>query len=274
VSRISEVVFGLSLLLGCAATVPPGPGSIGQSAHARLEREQLTATAEAARRAAALAAASDDTRAWRKAAALGALAARQHAAPPDEIRAWSEPVLRRLQSDCDARLDGAELLEALDDDAASGDMLLGAVHQCGSVEAAIRAPGPLRRAQRCDQAIAAIRSVWPHAPHERWMALLDGVNVCSDPVTLRANLAFAPPEVVAGYFAELLRRAEEEREMRRRIAAQRAAERAASEHMRASMDCSSDCNQAVSSCDVSCSGDPACLNRCSALGSACRSGCH
>jgi hypothetical protein len=265
------VVAGLT---ACAGVVSPGPGSVGRDAQARLAEERLAAASDAAARACRVAAASSQPRDWRKAAELTSLAVREKAATTADARAWARPVLAKIESDCEARIDGARLLEELEDAGAAGDMLLGAVRQCGNLQAARMAAWPLRKAGRCSDAIGAVRAVWARAPREQWMGLLDAVHACSDPVSLRANLSFVPPEVVDDYFAELRRRAAEERERRRRYAEEERERRAQEAHVHATMDCSSDCSAAVSSCDTSCGGDGACLNRCTALGRACMSGCH
>ena len=103
--------------------------------------------------------------------------------------------------------------------------------------------------------------------------MLDGVAACSDAITLRRNLGFAPPDVVADYFALLEARHREAVEQARRAEAERRDEEARSRAAEASSRCESECGAAVSSCSSSCVGDPQCNQSCDSVGHACRSGC-
>src|SRR5262249_33006336 len=148
-----------------------------------------------------------------------------------------------------------------------GDAYVRASRECGSPEAAIAAVSPLRALDRCDDAIAALRGVWPlvRGRAEVGISVLDGVAACSDAITLRRNLAFVPADVVDDYFALLAARHREAERAERRAEEQRREQEAESRAAEAASNCRSECNSAVSSCESSCSADASCIQSCSSL---------
>jgi len=174
---------------------------------------------------------------------------------------------------CPGLSDAGATWLALADAKRSGESYVRAARQCDNVEAAVAAVQPLHSLGRCDDAIAALREAWPHAKGELGIAVLDGVATCSDAITLRRNLGFAPPDVVEDYFALLEARHREAVEQERRAEAQRRDEEAREQAAAASSRCESECSAAVSSCSSSCVGDAQCNQSCDAVGHACRSGC-
>jgi hypothetical protein len=177
---------------------------------------------------------------------------------------------------CPGLVDAAATWSALGEPGRAGDAYLRASSECGSVEAAIAAVGPLRSADRCDDAVAGLRAMWPRVSAGRRGALidfLDAVARCSDAVTLRRNLAFAPADVVEDYVALLAARRDEERERDRQRAIEARAQAEADRAHEASWRCESECSAAVSSCNASCASSSSCSETCSSVGHVCRSGC-
>ncbi len=251
--------------------VAPGPGEVSKDSAARLEARKKAALATATHDAIAAAAAQPaDVRLQRRAAQMIRLAG-----PPMPDAA---PLLAHLAelAPCPGLSDAGETWLALKEPARAADAYVTAAHRCESVDAAIAAVHPLRELDRCDDALSVLRFAWPlihGARAEQAIRLLDGVASCSDALTLRRNLAFVPDDVVDDYFAlRAARRREEEAERRRGEQAQRD-EEARERAFEASSHCDSECSSAVSSCTSSCVGDSSCIQRCDAVGHACRSGC-
>jgi len=254
-------------------SVGPGSGGIAPEARARLaagERAALVATAQGA-----LAAADthpDDLRLQRRAAAL----VRELGDRGFEPAAVAHLLDRLAATPCPGLADVAATRDALGDHGGAGDIYLRASRDCGSVDAAVAAVGPLRQADRCGDALAGLRAAWPSVDLRTpgaTVPVLDAVAACSDEVNLRRNLAFVPPEIVDDYFALLASRqraadkAEAEAEEQRREQAAADAAREASWH------CESECSAAESSCESSCSGASSCSQECSSVYHVCRSGC-
>lgn len=268
--------------------VAPGPGEVSKDAAARLEGRKKAALATATHDAIAAAAAQPaDLRLQRRAAQMVRLAAADDARGGEnggEARGHASlgteapPLLAHLAelAPCPGLSDAGETWLALKEPARAAEAYVAAAHRCESVDAAIAAAHPLRELDRCDDALAVLRFAWPlihGARAEQAIRLLDAVASCSDALTLRRNLAFVPDDVVDDYFALLeARRREEEAERRRAEQAQRD-EEARERAFEASSHCESECSSAVSSCTSSCVGDSSCIQRCDAVGHACRSGC-
>lgn len=261
--------------------IAPGSGGEAPEATARLALRAKVATAEATRDAIAAAdAAPADLRLQRRAAAMirtcaGDEVSRKQLA---ELAPHADATIERLvaTTPCPGLADAAATWVALGDDAKGGEAYVAAANQCGTPEAAVAAVAPLRAADHCDEAIAALRAQWPHvqgAKSELAIAILDGVSSCSDALTLRRNLAFVPPSVMDDYFALLEARERERREMERREREERAREEAREAASEASFRCQSECSAAISSCESSCQGDGACMQSCSSVGHVCNSGC-
>ena len=203
--------------------VPPGSGTLDDAAKARLAARPHQALASATRDALAAAAhAPADVRLQRRAAAMIRELA-QHGGV-GELAPQATHAIEHLVdiAPCPGLADAAATWLALGEPARAGDAYVQASQRCDSVEAAIASVGPLREVDRCDDALAALRAAWPHRGSSS-IALLDGVARCSDAITLRRNLGFAPPDVVEDYFALLERRRLEALEAERRARAERAA---------------------------------------------------
>jgi hypothetical protein len=284
----SCVATSAGMMIGpvLALAVPPRPvadgeGKLGEDASARLEARKHAALAVATRDALdAAAAAPSDVRLQRRAAAMVRdVAADKHAR---EQLADLLPRAKRLLdhlvaiAPCPGLADAAATWLALDDPGLAGNAYVNAAQQCESVEAAIAAVRPLRRVERCGDAIDVLRAVWPRvqgARAELAIAVLDGITSCSTAITLRRNLSFVPPDVVDDYFALLEARRIEAAEAERRAEASRRQQEAESRAFAATSRCESECSAAVSSCTSSCGGDAACSQRCYSIGHVCRSGC-
>lgn len=268
--------------------IAAGPGEVSKESAARLEARKTAALATATHDAIGAAAAQPaDLRLQRRAAQMVRLAAASDARTsatggeahgPGPLVTDAAPLLAHLAelAPCPGLSDAAETWVALREPARAADAYVAAAHRCESVDAAIAAVRPLRALDRCDDALAVLRFAWPlihGARAEQAIRLLDAVASCSDALTLRRNLGFVPDEVVDDYFALLeARRREEEAERRRAEQAQRD-EEARERAFEASSHCDSECSSAVSSCTSSCVGDSSCIQRCDAVGHACRSGC-
>lgn len=253
-----------------------GSGELGKEATARLAARQHAALATATHDAVAAAAAhATDVRLQRRAAAMVRVLAGDAEAHDRLAGVDAAPLLAHLVelAPCPGLADAAATWIALGDDGRGGAAYAEAARRCDSVEAAIAAVHPLRSAHRCDDALDVLRAAWPHAKGDQGIAVLDGVNACSDAITLRRNLAFVPPDVVEDYFALLEARHREALEAERRAEVERREQEAASRAFEASSRCESECSAAVSSCESSCVGSSSCLQRCSAVGHACRAGC-
>ena len=109
---------------------------------------------------------------------------------------------------------------------------------------------------------------WPSLAKDQWIDLMDSVALCSDDVTLRANLAFVPADTRDDYFLLREKREIEARERERQYRAEAARQAAASS-------CAFSCSDAVSQCRGGCFGlGDACYSQCESLGSMCNSGCY
>jgi len=254
--------------------VPKDKSAVGDEAKARLAARPHKALAVATRDALdAAAAAPQDSRLQRRAAAMVRALVRDADARAQlaDVTTQTTRLLERLvaTAPCPGLADAAATWAALDQPARAGDAYVQAARRCESVDAAIASVGPLRSVERCDDALATLRAAWPRAQGKQGIAVLDGVARCSDEISLRRNLSFAPADVVEDYFALLAERA----------AQAEAAERRAEQYRReeavraASSRCESECSSAESSCISSCRGDSPCGDRCSALYHSCRSGC-
>lgn len=273
--------FVLCGLGGCAgAGIAPGPGSVSQAAQERIAAETFAGRVDGFRRACRVAdARPDDFRMQRKAGELAAelLERGDKRVPAGEILRAAAPTLARLDQAPDAcmmRLTSARVYEAAGELDPARERFERSARECHQAPAAIDGARLLRQLGRCDDAIALVGAVWPAARPAQFVALMDEVAACSDPVTLRQNLSFVPAEVREDYFnlvaqreraaAEAARQAaENEREQRAREAADEARSR-----------CESQCSSAVSQCESGCAGSSQCSSRCASLGSTCRAGCQ
>lgn len=255
--------------------VADGSGALGSDSVLRLasrkQAAQATATSDALDAAIAHPA---DVRLQRRAVAM----VRELAGSTKDVAVMADRTGRVIDhlvetTPCPGLSDAGATWLALADAKRSGESYVRAARQCDNVEAAVAAVQPLHSLGRCDDAIAALREAWPHAKGELGIAVLDGVATCSDAITLRRNLGFAPPDVVEDYFALLEARHREEVEQERRAEAQRRDDEAREQAAAASSRCESECSAAVSSCSSSCVGDAQCNQSCDSVGHACRSGC-
>jgi len=259
--------------------VADGSGQLDPAATVRLTARQHAALAEATHGAIEAATrAPADLRLQRRAAAM----VRAMAADSEDKTAIGTlavaPLLEHLvgAQPCPGLVDAAATWHALGEQARAGEAYLRASSECGSIEAAIAAVAPLRTVDRCDDAIAGLRAAWPRVRAGRkgaWIEVFDAVASCSDAVTLRRNLAFAPTEVVEDYVALRAARRQEELERDRERAAEQREEAERDRARQASWRCESECSAAVSSCSSSCTGEPSCSERCASVGHVCRSGC-
>jgi len=278
-SASSLRLIALALLLGgCATSVPPGPGVLGSDSVRRQQQERSRAHLAVAEQSCATANAQPaDLRMQRKCAELARGALNLPDAPREEIAGWVKPVLPRLAEGpdaCGTREEAARLQNALGQTDQAATLALESVHACSSATAALDATRYLRTLDRCPEAVAAVATVFAGAPQNLQVPLLDAVASCSNEVSLRQNLSFAPPSVVQDYFGLLEARRRQEEEDRRRAEAeerQRQAEQAAWQRQ---SDCQSDCAQGGSQCESGCAGDSYCISHCQAAASMCRSGCH
>ncbi|HEY5927734.1 MAG TPA: hypothetical protein VIV11_38880 [Kofleriaceae bacterium] len=288
VAMASCVTMSASMMIGpaIALAVPPGKVQAGEgdssdAADKRLAARKHAALATATRDALdAAAAAPADVRLQRRAAAMVRALARDEKAREQigDLTPRTKRLLDHLvaTAPCPGLADAAATWLALDDEDAGGGAYVQAARQCQSVEAAIAAVRPLRRVERCETALAALREVWPRAQGARSelaIEVLDGVTACSTAITLRRNLSFVPPDVVDDYFALLEARREQEAESERRAEVARREQEAQSRAFAATSRCESECSAAVSTCTSSCGSDTSCNQRCYSVGHVCRSGC-
>jgi hypothetical protein len=284
----------VAALAGCisAKSIPPGPGSVSSESRQRMERERAQADLERAQVAVETAGAKpDDVRMQRKAAELVARALEQGlpssggaATTPQKLLKTAAPVLARLETGpqaCVTLPEAGRVYVAAGANSEGAARYARAARECHDVRAALKGAAALRSARRCEEAIALVQSAWPDAREDDRVPLLDEVAACSSPVSLRRNLAFAPPDVVDGYFDLLTQRDRDRRdeEQRRREdeyarRQQEARDQARRDAENARWQCASDCSNARSQCSSGCRGNSSCLSQCNALESACRSGCH
>ena len=257
-----------------AGEAPTGAGTLAPEAQTRLAASQQQALITTVQGALAAADAHpDDFRLQRRAAALVRSVSDGKQRPNVDVA----PLFARLaQQPCPGLADIAATREALGDHGGAGDTYLRAARECRSVDAAIAAVAPLRAADRCGDAVAGLRDVWPlvdlHARGQT-VRVLDAVTECSDLVTLRANLSFVPHDILEGYASLLEDRAREEREAQARAEQERQRQEAEDRARDAQWHCESECSSAESSCESSCAGDSGCSQSCSALYHTCRAGC-
>lgn len=264
-------------LVSCALTEPiePGPGRVGGGAKERHATQRDQGLRDAARRAGAVAdQRPSDTRMQRKAVALSKHALVERVAESEEVLAWTEGALDRLQSDCATRAEAAELYIRAKEYGPAGNAYARSARECGDVDAALAATMPLRQAGRCDEAIDLLRDAWARCPSDQQVALLDRVSSCSTPLNFFDNVSFAPPHVVDAYLALLDRRERDRIAQERAYERQRRAEQAEAAAQEARWDCESECNQAGSQCRGGCGGNAACFSRCDAFASGCRAHCQ
>lgn len=261
------------LLASCVSPTPPGLGTLGPGAQARLSGLPSTASAAAVQRACEAARAPGASeRAQRKAVdiALGWIGSYPQSPERGAIMQWVTPIATNLSSGpnaCQAAGEVGRLFLAGGDPNRAGDLFVRAAKECGNIEAAVLSVAPLAQVNRCGEAIEAIQTVWPRAPQSEWSALLDGVAQCSTELSLRQNLSFVPEAVRTSYL--------EERERGRQAAEQAARDAAEANHRaQAQSYCLSECSSSASSCRSSCNGYSPCYQQCDSLGAACRSGCY
>jgi coenzyme F420-reducing hydrogenase gamma subunit len=188
-----------------------------------------------------------------------------------------QPVLGRMTSGrlpCEARGEAAHFYLAADHDAEAADQFVTAARSCSDVSAAISAEWPLKKLGRCSDAVRVLAEVYPASKQEQRVPLFDAVTDCSNSVTIRKNLSFAPPDEVQGYFDLLEQRRREEERRRREQQLREMQERIRRENEERAWACQNDCDRGVSQCQSGCAGDGACMNFCASNGSMCRSGCH
>lgn len=259
------------LLAGCAA-VAPGAGTLTRESAERLEAQARAAEAEAVRLA-LLAAdqAPEDLRAQRKAAEIahGVLNSSREV-DRNKLYLRAEATLARLEAHreaCSTRVEAGRVRQAAEDFAGAAKSFTASARECRSVPAFLAAGWPLRKLDRCGELVELAALLWPLAPKSDWVPMMDAVAACSNDVTLRQNLAFAPGEVVADYLALLNRRA-------RQRAADEARWRAEQQRSESRSRCESECWSARNSCASSCGNSSSCYSHCQALESVCRSGCY
>jgi hypothetical protein len=268
----SYAVVSAIYLVVPAGRVSEGQGATSEAAQARLEAADKEARATAVIDAITVARThSDDVRLLRRAAAM----ARELGADAS-IPGLDDVLALLAQHPCPGLVDIGATREAFGDHDGAGDMYLRAARECASTEAAIAAVGPLRRADRCGEAVAALRDAWPRVDVNRRgarLAVLDAVAACSETITLRRNLSFVPADVFEDYLVVLANRAERDREYRREAQASAAARDAEARERSSRSHCESECSAARSSCSSSCVGDASCLQRCDSVGHVCSAGC-
>ena len=260
---------------GCARTVNPGPGVVNAAAIAHLH-----ALADEGRREAmlhALAAADADPgnlRAQRKAAELvqDQLETMRQSAEIAALYTRAQGLLSRLESSaeaCSTRLEAGRVRAAADDREAAATDFMRSARDCKSVPAFVQAGYALRLMSRCEEVFALAPSVWPAASKAQWVSVLDTVASCSNAVTLRGNLAFAPEQVVNDYYRLLEERRHQREEADKEAEVQKAKE-AIEEHRSR---CEAACTKTAELCASTCSGNPACLMRCRSEAMTCGAGC-
>jgi len=262
-------------------SIAPGSGTDAPEAQARLAARAKIATAEATRDAIAAADATPaDLRLQRRAVAMIRTCAHDETSRKQlaVLAPHADATIERLvaTTPCPGLADAAATWVALGDNAKGGDAYVAAAARCDNPEAAVASVGPLRAADKCDQALGALRAAWPHvhgAKSKLAIDILDGVVACSDELTMRRNMAFVPTDVLEGYLALVEERARQEAEAQRRAEHERREQEARDRAWEASNQCRSECSAAVSSCESSCSGDSGCMQSCSSVGHVCNSGC-
>lgn len=263
----------------CAAyTVPPGLGDLSEASKNRLNSAEHDANLAMFQRACTIAdRRPDDERMQLKAASLAASLARES---PDAERAKVlaplKPTLLRLEDaakPCVGHSAAAEVHVTMGEYREAAALFSSAARACKDVDAAIEGAHAFRNVGACDAAVALIADTWSFAPSKRWMPMFDAVNACSDAMSLRENLSFAPPEVLADYFALLDARAREEEQRRREEALAELAARRESERRDARFSCESYCNQSETQCRSGCTSAANC-SMCGALRSHCLAGCQ
>ena len=251
---------------------------VGSEALQRQQQDRARALSEVAEQGCATANARPaDLRMQRKCAELARDLIAQQGSSRDTVAAWVKPVLPRLAEGpdaCGTREEAAQLERALGQMEQAASLALESVHGCRSATAALEAAHDLRALDRCPEAVAAVGEVFAGAEQKLQVPLLDAVAACSNPVSLRQNLSFAPPAVVEDYLGLLDARRRQAAEDQRRAEAeerQRQAEQAAWQRQN---DCQGDCAQGGSQCESGCEGESYCISHCQAAASMCRSGCH
>lgn len=241
-------------LFGCATVIAPGDGHPGDEARARLAGQAEANRARAVLRAIAAAdAMPDDLRAQRKAAEL-AKAQLRRAEVGAPLYQAIQPTLRRLEQHpeaCTVLLEAGETHDAAGELSRAAEDFVASVKSCRSTEGLHAAVSPLRRLNRCGELVKLAAGLWPSAEQSQWVRIMDSVRLCSDPVSLRRNLSFVPPDVQNEYFNLLAARQEENRRL----------------------NCSAHCRSARSSCEAGCWSSSACYTSCASLESACLASC-
>jgi hypothetical protein len=265
------VFFALCLFAACAA-IAPGEGSLSKESSERLAAQQKAGEAEAVRFALRAAdAAPDDLRAQRKAAELlGGWLGTVKEDERSKAYLLAAATLGRLENHpeaCTTRVEAGRVRLAADDFDGAAKAFATTARECHSVQALRAAAWPLRKLSRCSEVVTLAAQVWPAATRDEWVTVLDTVSMCSDDVSLRQNLAFAPSEVVSDYYA-LLRKRERER------AAEEARFHAEQQRQESRSRCESECWSARNSCSSGCGSSNYCYSQCTALESACRAGCY
>lgn len=263
------------VLTGCVFTrpIPAGEGQLSQEARERLAKETKAAEVDATTRACKTAATKpDNLRMQRKCLALATtyreVSDARKADSTLDVKSLAEPARATAAASCDARVDAAKFDATVGNDERAIQLFEATVRECNQPEAAITAAWSYRRIKRCDGLVKLAAVAWPNLAKDKWIDLMDAVALCSDDVTLRANLAFVPADVRDDYFLLREKREADERERERRYRAEEARQAAASS-------CNFSCSDAVSQCRGGCFGlGDACYSQCESLGSMCRSGCY
>lgn len=261
----------------CARVVPAGEGQTNA-----LAAVKFRGLAEAGRRQAmeaALAAADarpDDLRAQRKAAelVLDQLETLRDSTELAALYSRAQPMLARLESGpeaCTTRVEAGRVRGAAEDrDAAVLDFVT-ATKTCQSLPAFIQAGYSLRAMGRCAELQTLAPQVFAATDQSHWLSVFDVVASCSNAVSLRGNLSFAPEQAVNDYFALMVTREQQRREAAER-AEKEAQGRIAVEENRSN--CHAACDKTAQLCESTCGmANAACLRRCRGDKQMCRAGC-
>jgi hypothetical protein len=265
------------LACGCARVVRAGEGQTNAAAIAKIRALADEGRHEAMVHALATAdARPDDLRAQRKAAELvqDQLETLRDLQQLTALYTRAQPMLSRLEAGpeaCTTRVEAGRVRTAAEDRESAVLDFVTSARACRSVPAFIQAGYALRALGRCPEVLNLAPVVFAAADQNEWLSVFDTVASCSNAVTLRPNLGFAPEQAVTDYFALL-----QQREVQRREAAERAEKeaqaRAAVEENRSG--CYGACDKTGQMCESTCGlSNPSCLRRCRAQTATCRAGC-
>jgi hypothetical protein len=269
----SSAVFVVTL--SCARTVNPGPGVVNAAAS-----QHLTSLADQGRREAmvhALKAADADPsnlRAQRKATELvqDQLETLRQSSEIAALYARAQGLLSRMETGaeaCTTRVEAGRVRSAADDREAAAHDFVRSAKDCRSVPAFIQAGFALRSMSQCDQVLALAPVVWPAATKNQWISVFDTVASCSNALTLRGNLAFAPEQTVTDYYTLIQQRQTQRAEAEKEAELQRTKE-AIEEHRSR---CEAGCTKTAELCASTCSSNQACRRRCRSDAITCVAGC-